>query len=371
MSNVLFVTWDGGGNLPPALGIATELTRRRHTVRFLGHAQQRATIEAAGHAFQPFSHARPWSSIAPNPGFREAMRLLSVFTDRGMGEDLLLTVRQQQPDLVVIDCLLFSVLQVAERAQLRRAVLVHTLYSQQHAAWGGGLGGLLTRIHGLRPTQLWSHADLVLVTTLPEVDRIGEVSDTIRQTGPVWQGARPEPATPRAGEPFVLASLSTIYQDGQVKALQSIVEGLATLPVQALVTTGPSVDPTVLHPAANVEIRRYVPHAEVLPHASLVISHGGHSTTMAALGHDLPLVIMPMFAQGDQPMIGRVLERLGAARLTPKTAPAARIAAAVKELLADGPHREVARTLGAAIRRRDGAATAADALEHMLVLIPA
>ena len=34
MSEILFVTWDGGGNVPPALGIATELAARGHTVRF-------------------------------------------------------------------------------------------------------------------------------------------------------------------------------------------------------------------------------------------------------------------------------------------------------------------------------------------------
>ena len=28
MASILFVTWDGGGNLPPALGIAAELRDR-------------------------------------------------------------------------------------------------------------------------------------------------------------------------------------------------------------------------------------------------------------------------------------------------------------------------------------------------------
>ena len=29
MSNFLFLTWDGGGNVPPAVGIASELQRPR------------------------------------------------------------------------------------------------------------------------------------------------------------------------------------------------------------------------------------------------------------------------------------------------------------------------------------------------------
>ncbi|MCM4079227.1 hypothetical protein [Paractinoplanes hotanensis] len=33
----LFVTVDGGGNLPPELGIVHEIVRRGGTARFLGH----------------------------------------------------------------------------------------------------------------------------------------------------------------------------------------------------------------------------------------------------------------------------------------------------------------------------------------------
>ena len=38
MADILFVTWDGGGNLPPAIGIGRELRSRGHEVRFIGHA---------------------------------------------------------------------------------------------------------------------------------------------------------------------------------------------------------------------------------------------------------------------------------------------------------------------------------------------
>jgi UDP:flavonoid glycosyltransferase YjiC (YdhE family) len=371
MANILCVTWDGGGNVPPALGIAAELLRRHHTVRFLGHARQRTAIETAGCEFLPFTHARHWSSVEPHPGSRGVMQQLAVFTDRGIGEDLLAAARQHQPDVVVIDCLLFGALQAADRAGLKRVVLFHLPYTQQRATWERGMPAMLARLRGLRPPDLWSRSDLVVVTTLPEIDPCGGASGTLRQTGPVWQGGRPEPASPGAGDPFVLASLSTIYQDGQVKALQSIVDGLATLPVRALVTTGPSVDPAALRPANNVEIRRFVPHADVMPRASLMISHGGHSTTMAALGHDLPLVVMPMFAQGDQPAIGRALADLGAARVVNKTASAGQIAGAVRDLLADERSKVAARALGATIRRHDGAVQAADAVEGIIALTPA
>ena len=68
MGDILFVTWDGGGNVPPAMGIASELQRRGDTVRVLGHEQQRNMIEKAGLRFEPNSHQHGFSSTTPEPG---------------------------------------------------------------------------------------------------------------------------------------------------------------------------------------------------------------------------------------------------------------------------------------------------------------
>jgi hypothetical protein len=66
-----------------------------------------------------------------------------------------------------------------------------------------------------------------------------------------------------------------------------------------------------------VEAHPYVPHDEIMPSASLVIGHGGHSTTMRSLAHGVPLLIPPMHRILDQPMIGKALAAAGAARVLP------------------------------------------------------
>jgi UDP:flavonoid glycosyltransferase YjiC (YdhE family) len=371
MGDILMVTWDGGGNVAPALGIAAELRRRQHTVRVLGHPQQRAHIEAAGFAFLPFEQARLWSALDPVPGLRGATRQLTqVFADRGIGEDVLAVANAQRPDLVVIDHLLFGALRAAERAGLRHATLVHTLYSQQAQLWSRGVPALLTGLRGMRPVKLWGRSTVVLVTTFPAIDRCGNLPDHIHFTGPVWPQPKPRPAAPDAADPLVLVSLSTLYQEGQQQVLQAILDALGDLPVRALVTTGLSVDPTVLRAPANAQVERFVPHTQIMPHAALMVGHGGHGTTMLALAHDLPLVILPMFELGDQPAVGRAVERLGAARVLRKTAPAVAIRAAIQQLLPDGPYREAARVLGGQLRQCDGAVEGADTLEHALALSP-
>jgi len=59
MSNFLFLTWDGGGNVPPAVGIASELRDRGHAVRFLGHEGNRAAMTSAALHLRAFDHALP------------------------------------------------------------------------------------------------------------------------------------------------------------------------------------------------------------------------------------------------------------------------------------------------------------------------
>ena len=68
MAEIVVVTWDGGGNVPPAFAIAAELAARGHGIRVLGHRSQREAIEAAGFSAGRTS-ARPGTSrwVAPTP----------------------------------------------------------------------------------------------------------------------------------------------------------------------------------------------------------------------------------------------------------------------------------------------------------------
>ena len=71
MSRIVFVTWSGGGNLLPALGIGRELDRRGHSIAFLGEETQRDAIEANLLPFTSY-HNRTGQGGAPQaaPGRR-------------------------------------------------------------------------------------------------------------------------------------------------------------------------------------------------------------------------------------------------------------------------------------------------------------
>lgn len=368
MAQILFVTWDGGGNVPPAIGIATELARRGHSITFLGHAQQRKVLEKAGFSFEDYKAAKSWSSVEPIKGLSAALKVFGLFTDRGPGVDLLRLVRGQTIDLLVIDVMSLGAIEAAQRAGLRFVVLAHTFYRFLTHQWNRGPVGLVSRCKGMSPTKLWSSAELFLVPTDRQLDpaKESDISANVRYTGVVQTPPRLTEWEESGGEPVVLVSLSTLYVPGQDEALQRILDALTGLPLKAIVTTGDAIDPKSLRVPANAEIHQRIPHEEILPKARCVITHGGHSTTMRALAHNLPLLIIPMHPMIDQQMVARSVVQHGAGITLRKTASAEEIRSAVKELVTDGQHRKAAAAIGSRLRSMNGAEKSADEICALL-----
>jgi UDP:flavonoid glycosyltransferase YjiC (YdhE family) len=89
------------------------------------------------------------------------------------------------------------------------------------------------------------------------------------------------------------------------------IDGLAALPLRVLVTVGRHADPRELGALpANVHVAPWVPQADVMPHASVMVCHGGSGTMRGGLAAGVPLVILPLFA--DQAHNARRVAELGA-----------------------------------------------------------
>lgn len=361
MAEIIIVTWDGGGNVPPALAIAQELAARGHGIRVLGHRSQRDVIEAAGFRAVPTPHSRPFRAGDPH----STRELLATFGDRGMGRDLVAELARQPADLVLVDALMFGALHAARGSGVRYAVLEHFYDEYYRSALRSPLG-LVLRVTGLRPGRSLSDAAVRVVTSLPELDVVHPL-DPRHPGGPVSQVGPLVSWRPRVpSEPTILVSLSTFGYAGMAERLQTAVDGCAGLPARVVVTTGPRVDPASVRAPAGVEVHRFVPHDELMPGVSVLLGHGGHGTTMTALAHDVPVAVLPLDPRSDHEVVGRSLERTGAGRLLSRTASADEIRVAVASLLADGPHRDAVARLGARVRSSAGAVGAADALESAL-----
>jgi UDP:flavonoid glycosyltransferase YjiC (YdhE family) len=347
------------------LGIASELQRRGHQVRVLGHSQQRDVVVSAGLKFVAYRHARPWSPKVTATGPRFLLRFLfGAFTDPGPGKDVCNELMREPVDLALVDSMSLAGIRSAERSGVPTAVLMHTLHWYHTHEWSRGPIGVVAAVCGMRPGRLWNAADRILVATDPALDPAArrKLPANVRYTGVVHtpiQAAAPE------GKPLVLVSLSTIFFEGQETTLQAILDALEGLPIRGIVTTG-AVSPGALRIPTNVEAHDYLPHDEIMPSASLIVGHGGHSTTMRALAHGVPLLILPMHRILDQLIVGKAVAAAGAGRVLPKTASAGEIRSAVQSLLLDPSYRRAAEAAGDRLRSRNGAIAAADELEGLL-----
>jgi UDP:flavonoid glycosyltransferase YjiC (YdhE family) len=365
MARILVVTWDGGGNVPPMLGIAGELQRRSHQVRVVGHPQQRNVVVSAGLMFVDYRHARPWSPTVAATGVRFLLRFLfDVITDPGPGKDVRDELARDPVDLALVDSMILAGLRAAERAGVPTVVLMHTLHRYHTHQWSRGPVGVVAAMRGMRPGRLWNSADRVLVATDSALDPSaqGRLPANVRYTGVVQTPIRL--GTPEE-KPLVLVSLSTIFFEGQEETLQAILDALGGLPIRGVVTSG-AVAPAALRAPANMEVHQYLPHDEIMPSASLVVGHGGHSTTMRALAHGVPLLMLPMHRLIDQQMIGEAVANAGAGRVLPKTASADEIRSAVRSLLQDPSFRYAAGAISTRLRSCNGAIAAADEIEGLL-----
>ena len=104
-----------------------------------------------------------------------------------------------------------------------------------------------------------------------------------------------------ADAPRIYFTLGTIFNTESGDLFSRVLDGLADLAMNVIVTVGKHIDPAEFGTQPpHIHIAQYIPQDQLLPHCDLVISHGGSGSVMGALAHGLPMVLIPMGA--DQPL---------------------------------------------------------------------
>lgn len=367
MTRVLFVTFDAGGNAPPMLGIAQRLLERGGEAVVLGNPNQRAVVEAIGAQFTAFAKAQSFEPARRGSVVRGVATILHTTVGRNIATSFRGVAADVQPDVVLVDCMLPRALGASIAAGFPTVTLVHSLPSNFAGPYGRGPIGKLSALAGASPRRTWARATATIATTMPGFDDgdAGPWAD-LRTVGPIAPRLAAPAGTRESGSrPRVLISLSTIWYPGQDRTLQKLLDAIEPLELDAVMTTGRSIDPAQLRVPANAEVHRHVDHDTLLPHVDLVVGHGGHGTTMRALGHGLPMLVIPGFALADQPQVGRRVEETGAGRTLPASTSVEALRAAIAELVGPGTHRTVAARFGEQFRALDPAGAAVDVLAEV------
>lgn len=369
-ARILFATTAGIGHFSPLIPFAQACARAGHEVLVAGHAEAAGTAARAGLPFQPL----PEPSDEEIASFRRGQEGISVVEAMGRAvselyvrtyartalPEMLAAIDRWRPDVVVRESAEFSSLVAAEQRQVPQvdvgvglsiqADLLLPLVGPALDELGATLGvspGILDRLGG----------SLTLTMAPPSLaDPSAPQPPNVRRFRTAdARGAAPLPfAWGDPAAPLVYLSFGTEVpspsRDYFPGLYRSALAALAELPVRVLATIGERREPAELGPLpASVRVERWLPQADVLPHAAAMVGHGGAGSTLGSLAAGVPMALIPLFA--DQPHNARRVAELGAGiALERGPDSASELGAAVGALLRDGSYRERAMQLAAEIR---------------------
>lgn len=375
MARVVWACWDGGGNLPPSLGIAAELQRRGHDVSFHGRPDMVDRARAAGVAATALLSAR---DDFERYSFHPLPTVFGFTGSPGVGRELVQVAAAEKPDVLVVDAMFATALDAASQIDAPSIVIVHTFANRLREMWLRGFAMQSeSRVKaGYDPFPgldvLWGERDLVHVNALAALD--GPTPDgavPVRHPAPVLAAEKRATLVklPWSGDdptPLVLLSLSTVPEQRDAAALQTVLDALAQRPVHVVATTGQVVGVDELVVPSNAYVVPFADHDQLLRRAALVVGHGGHGTTMRTLRAGVPIVVIPATG-ADQAGMAAFVQSTGLGIGLERGSDAAAIGSAAVEVLGEFVYRSRAAEVAELFVGLDSALSGAAAVESLLL----
>jgi UDP:flavonoid glycosyltransferase YjiC (YdhE family) len=178
---------------------------------------------------------------------------------------------------------------------------------------------------------------------LYQSDEIGSVPG-VAPIRPVLYDGPPTPVPPWLADlprPAAYVTFGTVPAFSQPAVIRAAVEAIEPLVATVVVTTGPNPPDIVQLGSPLIHVAQYLAQSQILPKVDVVVSHGGAGTTLGALAHALPHLVMPGAAQSQQRNATRT-EELGLGLHVPQDANVERVREAAERLLGDPSYRAAA-----------------------------
>jgi MGT family glycosyltransferase len=353
------------------------LAARDYRVCVLTSAATRQPAQDAG--FDVVSYQRGPDPQTETAFEQQAAQMMALAAGLEIALDVRDVLAELRPKLTVVDCMLPAGIAAAESTGTPTASLVHFPYGLARTQMRRGSGTWTTdraqlditrKRLGLKPTAsdlaAWESAELLLVTVPKWFDLATEYPANVVHAGPLGVIRGTQQAATRHKRPRILVSFSTTVMQGQIELIRRVCDALAGQAVDAVLTLGPAVTAGAIDAPHNIEPVRYADHDQLLPNTDAVITHGGLGTTLRALAHGKPLLLLPLGR--DQHFNAERVVELGAGVSIPVDSSPETIASTLIELIAQPRYKEAAERTAADINADlpDETATAAlNGLAHL------
>ena len=344
---VLFASTHGAGHFNPLVPFVDACLAHGHEVLVVGPP----SLDPRGYPFREGASppeeilASLWERIPTLPPAQGEVvvvgRIFARLNVEAMLPTIVATIEDWRPDVVVREPNEYASAIAADRLGVRqvRVAIGLSLVERGGLALAGPAleersAGIVERI-GASP----------FLTTFPESFDVGS-DGAKRYSDPAASApARPLPDWwPGDDRPLVYLTFGSVAAAFPMASMlyAAAVDQLAEIPVRVLLTLGRDLELGPVPP--NVHVETWVPQADVLGHADLVVGHGGSGTTLGALAAGVPLVVVPLFA--DQPYNAIQVAGAGAGTV----AALDEIGRGVERVLGDERHRLAAERIAAEMR---------------------
>ncbi len=367
------------------------MAARGHEVVVESWEERREAVEGAGLGFAGAEEYRMFPP--PDPDSDDGRHAAEA------ARALLPLLEEMRPNVVVSDILTLAPTLAAELAGIPLATLIPHIYPVVEpglpffaiglkaprtpvgrAGWRAGQRALRIGLeHGRRDLNLQRERlglppidrfhggispDLALVATYPQLEYPRRWPAGVEITGPMtFEQPHPEIEVPPGDEPLVLVAPSTAHDSGN-HLVRAALEALADEPVRVVATTNRVVPQQPIAVPPNAVLVDWLSYSQLMPAASLVISHGGHGTVSRALGAGTPVLISPI--TGDMSETAMRVAWAGAGLSVPwRLCRPGPLRWATRRLLGDPAFAAKASEIAAWGRENDGAERGAGLVERL------
>lgn len=389
---ILVAAFGDAGHVFPAIALGKALAARGHEVVIETWEERRQAVEGEGLGFAAAEEYRMFPP--PDPESEEGQHAAEAALA------LLPLLEDFRPHAVVSDILTLAPTLAAEHAGIPLATLIPHIYPvvepglpffaiglrspRTHLGrriWRTGHDRALrvgleqgrrdlniqrSRL-GLPPIDRFHGGispDLALVATYPQLEYPRAWPSDVEITGPMtFELPHPDIELPPGDDPLVLVAPSTAH-DSENHLVRTALAALADEPVRVVATTNRVAPQRPIEVPPNATLVEWLSYSQLMPAASLVISHGGHGTVARALGAGTPVLVCPII--GDMSETAMRVAWAGAGLSLPwRLCRPAPLRWAARQLLHEPSFAAKAEEMAAWGRENDGAARGAELVERL------
>jgi UDP:flavonoid glycosyltransferase YjiC (YdhE family) len=379
------------GHVFPAIALGRALRDRGHEVVLETWEERREAVEGAGLDFTAAEEYRMFPP--PDPDSADGDHAAEA------ARALLPLLEELRPHAVVSDILTLAPALAAEKTGAPLATLIPHIYPVVEpglpffavglqpprtplgrAVWRTGQRALNIGLeHGRRdlnrqrarldlPPVDHFHGgispELALVGTFPQLEYPRRWPSGVEITGPMtFEIPHPAIELPSGEGPLVLVAPSTAH-DSDNHLVRTALAALAEERVRVVATTNRVVPQVPIEVPGNAILVDWLSYSQLMPAASLVISHGGHGTVARALGAGTPVLICPIIGDMSETAM-RVTWAKAGLSVPWRLCQPAPLRWAARRLLDDPAFAAHAAELAAWGREHDGAARGAELVERL------